>query len=257
VVVFDSIILAMGYLYFYIKKTSKIKIQNFLKFKKGIAMSLLRDSWPLILSSAVLMIQARIDQVMIKEMRGNVEVGYYSVALRLIGMFGFIPMVLKSSLYPAIQSAKSQSEEIYQNRLLNFYRLNFLLFLVTAIPIFLLSEKIIVLLFGQEYQPAGILLALMASRLFFANMGVARGTFILTENLMKFSLLTMILGTVTNVVLNYLWIEEYGAKGAIVATIISFMVTIFLIDSIYVKTRQNVLLQIKAIFTFYDLKIRS
>lgn len=74
---------------------------------------------------------------------------------------------------------------------------------------------------------------------------------------MKFSLLTMMLGTVTNVVLNYLWIEEYGAKGAIVATIISFMVTIFLIDSIYVKTRQNVLLQIKAIFTFYDLKIRS
>ncbi len=91
------------------------------------------------------------------------------------------------------------------------------------------------LLFGIEYQSAGILLALMSSRLFFTNMGVARGTFILTENLMKFSLMTTILGTIANIGLNYLWIREYGAVGAIIATIISFGVTIFLIDILYIK----------------------
>jgi len=46
VVVFDSIILAMGYLYFFIKKNPKFNIRG-LKFKKDIAISLLRDSWPL------------------------------------------------------------------------------------------------------------------------------------------------------------------------------------------------------------------
>ena len=259
VVLFDSFILAMGFIYFFLKTNNKytntpVTLTN-LKFNKSTAVSLLKDSWPLILSSAVLMIQARIDQVMIKEMIGSVEVGYYSVALRLIEAFGFIPMLLKSSLYPSIQNAKNNSEELYQNRLLNFYRLNFLLFLVTSVPIFIFAEQIVVLLFGLEYKSAGILLALMAIRLFFTNMGVARGVFILTENLMKFSLVTMIIGTIINVLLNYLWIPEYGAKGAIVSTIVSFAITIFVVDIFYSKTRKNVLLQLESVFSFYKLRV--
>ena len=253
VIVFDTFVLACGFIYFFLKN-STFKIRD-LKFHKDVAISLLKDSWPLILSGSVLMIQARIDQVMLKEMVGNLEVGYYSLALRLIESFGFVTMLLKHSLFPAIQSAKKQSNELYQNRLLNFYRLNFLLFLVTAVPIFLFAEQIVILLFGIEYQPAGILLALMASRVFFTNMGIARGAFILSENLMKFSLITMTLGTITNVVLNYLWIEEYGAKGAIIATIVSFIVTTFLIDAIYYKTRNNVKMQFIGILTFMKLKI--
>jgi len=255
VVLFDSAVLAIGFIYFFFKhSTCRI---NSLALNTKTAKSLLKDSWPIIFSSAVLMIQARIDQVMLKEMIGNIEVGYYSVAMRLIESVAFVTMILKSSLYPSIQNAKKRSEEIYQNRLLNFYRLNFLLFLIVGIPIFLFSEKLVVLLYGVEYEPAGILLALMSIRLFFANMGVARGVYILTENLMKFSMLTMILGTITNVLLNYLWIPVYGAKGAIMATIVSFIVTIFLVDVIYTKTRKNVFLQVKSMFTFYKINLRS
>ena len=253
VVLFDSFVLACGFIYFFLKhSTFRIK---YLIFHKSTAIDLLKDSWPLIFSGGVLMIQARIDQVMIKEMLGSLEVGYYSVAMRLIEAVAFIPMLLKSSLYPSIQSAKNQSKALYQDRLLNFYRLNFLLFLVLAIPIFIFAEPIIVLLFGIEYQPAGVLLALLSIRLFFANMGVARATYIVTENLMKFSMLTMILGTIVNIYLNYVLIPYYGSRGAIVATIVSFFTTIFLVDIFYSKTRHNVILQVKSIITFYKLNI--
>jgi len=253
VVLFDSFVLACGFIYFFLKhSTFRIK---YLIFYKSTAIDLLKDSWPLIFSGGVLMIQARIDQVMIKEMLGSLEVGYYSVAMRLIEAVAFIPMLLKSSLYPSIQSAKIQSKALYQDRLLNFYRLNFLFFLVLAIPIFIFAEPIIVLLFGIEYQPAGVLLALLSIRLFFANMGVARGTYIVTENLMKFSMFTMILGTIVNIYLNYVLIPNYGARGAIVATIVSFFTTIYLVDIFYSKTRHNVILQLKSIITFYKLNI--
>ena len=253
VVLFDSFVLACGFIYFFLKhSTFRIK---YLIFHKSTAIDLLKDSWPLIFSGGVLMIQARIDQVMIKEMLGSLEVGYYSVAMRLIEAAAFIPMLLKSSLYPSIQSAKIQSKALYQDRLINFYRLNFLLFLVLAIPIFIFAEPIIVLLFGIEYQPAGVLLALLSIRLFFANMGVARGTYIVTENLMKFSMITMILGTIVNIYLNYVLIPNYGARGAIVATIVSFFTTIYLVDIFYSKTRHNVILQAKSIITFYKLNI--
>ena len=251
VVLFDSFVLACGFIYFFLKH-STFRIR-YLIFHKSTAIDLLKDSWPLIFSGGVLMIQARIDQVMIKEMLGSLEVGYYSVAMRLIEAVAFIPMLLKSSLYPSIQSAKNQSKALYQDRLLNFYRLNFLFFLVLAIPIFIFAEPIIVLLFGIEYQPAGVLLALLSIRLFFANMGVARGTYIVTENLMKFSMLTMILGTIVIIYLNYVLIPNYGARGAIVATIVSFFTTIYLVDIFYSKTRHNVILQVKSIITFYKL----
>lgn len=256
VVLFDSAVLACGFIYFYLKINPMFNIQ-YLIFNRETAVSLLKDSWPLILSGGILMIQARIDQVMIKEMVGSIEVGYYSVAMKLIETIAFTTMLIKGSLYPAIQKAKKHSEELYQNRLLNFYRLNFVLFLIFAIPIFLFAEKIVILLFGVAYQPAGILLALLSIRLLFANMGVARSVFILTENLMRFSMITMLLGTVVNIGLNYLWIPEYGSKGAVLATITSFIVTIYIVDVCYSKTRQNVFLQIKSMFTFYKLNFRS
>jgi len=252
---FDVAVLAIGLVYFY-KRANHLKLSNW-SFEWQVAKNLLKDSWPLIFSGLVLMIQARIDQVMLKEMVSSTEVGFYSIAMRLIEAFAFVPMVLKSSLYPSLQDAKNNSVELYQSRMLNFYRLNFLVFLIVAVPIALFSEQLVVLLFGIEYQPAGILLSLMAIRLFFANMGVARSAYILTENLMRFSMITMLLGTITNILLNYLWIEEYGGKGAVVASLVSFFVTIFLIDLIFLKTRKNVMLQVKGIFTFYKINFRS
>lgn len=209
-IVFDAIFLATGLVYYF--KTYSRNNCNSFSFNKKIAVSLLNDSWPLIISGSMLMVQAYIDQVMLKEYLGSTQVGYYSIAIKIIAIFGFVPTVLKNSLFPAIQSAKNISDTLYKERLLNYYRLNFVLFLLIATPVFIFSETIIILLFGQVYQPAGILLAILSLRLFFANMGVARGAFILCENLMKFSTITMALGTITNVLFNYTWIPNYGAK---------------------------------------------
>lgn len=249
----DTVVLAIGLVWNYIRKVDKISLW---KPRISTAKILLKYSWPLILSGSALMVQSRIDQIMLKIMIGNAEVGYYSIALRLIEVFGFVPMILINSLSPAIINAKNMSQNMYQNRLLNFYRLNFFLFILIAIPIYLFAGKIVVLLFGVAYQPVGILLSLMAIRLLFTNMGVARGAFILIENLFKYSLVTMILGTIVNVSLNYILIPKYKSIGAIIATIASFSVTIFLVDIFYAKTRNNTLTMFKGMLTFYKIKGR-
>ena len=225
-------------------------------FNFSIAGKLLKDSWPMVLGGLALMIQARIDQVMLQEFKGSEEVGYYSVAMRLIEIFTIAPVIIKNSLYPAIQRSKNHSFLLYMERLSNFYKLNFIIFIIFFIPIFIFSEGAVVFLYGEEYQPAGALLALFSVRLFFTNMGVARGVFLLVENLMRYSLLTMVLGTVVNIIMNYVLIPEYGAKGAIFATICSFSVTVFIVDAFYSKTRSNVFLQLKSILKFYTVKVK-
>ena len=114
-IVFDSVVLAMGYIYFYFKN-SKFNIQN-LKFNKSTAVALLKDSWPLILSGVVISIYMKIDQVMIQEMMGSEAVGQYAAAVRISEAWYFIPMVVASSLFPAIINAKKHSEEQYYARL--------------------------------------------------------------------------------------------------------------------------------------------
>jgi len=78
------------------------------------------DSWPLMITGVVIMIYMRIDQVMIKAMLDNKAVGNYAAAVKLSEAWYFIPMVICSSLFPAIINAKEVSEQFYYKRLQHF-----------------------------------------------------------------------------------------------------------------------------------------
>ncbi|MEM6262799.1 MAG: polysaccharide biosynthesis C-terminal domain-containing protein, partial [Bacteroidota bacterium] len=180
-------------------------------------------------------------------------VGQYSVALKLIELFGFIPTILVQSFAPAITKAKARAPELYHQRLLSFYRLVFLLFIVVSIPLFFTAEWIVVTLYGEPYRPAGILLSLFAIRLLFTNMGVAKSQFITNESLFKYSLMTAIVGALVNIMVNYFMIPLYGAKGAIIATIVSFTISIFILDVFFLRTRFNLKLMIKGMTSFWKI----
>jgi O-antigen/teichoic acid export membrane protein len=246
----DAVVRAMGLLAMYLQNTGKVW---YWKWRWQTAKELLRDSWPLILSSGAIMIQARIDQVMLNEMIGSAEVGQYSVAMRMIEAFGFIPMVIYSSLAPSITNAKKTSEIFYRQRLAQLYRLMFLLFLAVAIPIYLAAKPGVILLFGEAYAKAGWLLQLFAIRLFFTNLGIARSLFITNNNLFKYSFIASVVGAILNIAFNYLLIPYYGASGAIVATIISFTFTIFVLDACYSETKDNFITMINGIWSFWRL----
>lgn len=210
------------------------------------AKSLLADSWPLLLSGMVLMVQARIDQIMLGQMLGDYEVAQYSVALRLIEVAAVSSIILKSTFAPTIIGEKKVSNESYLTKLVAFYKLNMLVAILIALPMAIFSYPIIDLLFGADYLSAAPILALMTLRLVFAHVGVPRSIYLLNENLLKYSAVTMLVGTFVNIVLNYMLIPDYGGLGATAASLISFFVTIFLIDIFYGKTRMNAILILKS-----------
>ncbi len=251
IIVIGSILNAIGFIYAYQKREGTPRNWS---FHKPLAFELLRESWPLALYGIALHIQARIDQVMLGKMLNNYEVGQYSVALKFIEIFGFMPMILMNTFSPAIVKAKAVSEDLYRHRLVNLYRLMFATFLLIAVPIFLFAENVITLLYGVEYQAAGYLLSLFALRLFFSNMGVGKSVFIINESLFKYSLLTVVIGAVVNIGLNYLFIPLYGAVGSIVASMISFTASIFIVDLFFEKTRLNQKLMFQGMFSFWKLK---
>lgn len=73
----------------------KYSLLFLIKFDTKIAKALMKESWPMIFAGLALMLQARIDQVMIKEMISSREVGFYSIAMGLTDVFAFVPTVLR------------------------------------------------------------------------------------------------------------------------------------------------------------------
>ena len=215
--------------------------------------SLLKDSWPVLLSSINLMVQARIDQIMLGQMIGDIEVGYYSLALLVITFATFPTIILHNSFAPSIISSKKISENLYLERLEAFYKLNVITALFIAVPIAIFSPWIILVLFGEAYKPAALIMSIMTIRLIFTHIGIARGIYLLNENLLKFSAVTMIIGTITNITLNYFWIPMYQGIGATVASLVSFFVTIFVLDIFYSKTKKNTVLMVRSFFLCFTI----
>ena len=159
VMLFDSFVLAIGFIYFFIKKNSTFNVKD-LKFSKSTAVDLLRDSWPLMLSTVVISIYMKIDQVMIKEMMGPEAVGQYAAAVKLSEAWYFIPVVIASSLFPAIISAKKQSTELYYGRLQKLYNFVVWMAIAIALPMTFFGDWLVELLYGGRYNQAGSVLVI-------------------------------------------------------------------------------------------------
>ncbi|QRG66231.1 flippase [Brevibacillus choshinensis] len=187
----------------------------------GCAIEMLKDSWPLILSSLAILIYMRIDQIMIGDMVGDHELGIYSVVVRLGEMWYFVPLAIVSSTYPSIVQSKQISDEVFYERLQNLYDVMAFIGYIVAIAMTFFAP-FLVSFFGQEYKTASSLLICYIWIGLFVNLGVARTSFLNTMNYTKWQFITSFMGCVLNVLLNFLLIPRYGAMGATVASLFSY-----------------------------------
>ena len=247
VILFDSFILACGFIYFYIKKNLKFKIKN-LKLKIKTATSLLKDSWPLILSGIAISIYMKIDQVMIKEMMNAEAVGQYAAAVRLSEVWYFIPMVITASLFPAIINAKKKNENLYYLRLQRLYDFMAFMGIAIAVTMTFLSTWITELLYGAQYNQAGSVLVIHIWAGVFVFLGVASAKWFIIENLQMLTLQKTFYGMITNIILNFILIPKYGIQGAAFATLVSQATSAYVTDFFYIKTRKVFYMKSKSIF---------
>ena len=192
------------------------------RFSRTMAGTLLKDSWPVIFSVFLTMVYLKIDQVMLGTMAGNEELGLYSAAVRLTEAWNFIPIAVCSSVFPAIALAETNDEDLFNKHMQKLYNLMALTAYCIAIPVMLLSNVIVDLLFSSAYAKTGSLLSVLIWTVLFTNLSAARNVFMVSKNWLRINLVSTLLGCILNILLNYLLIPVYGAKGAIIASLISY-----------------------------------
>jgi O-antigen/teichoic acid export membrane protein len=247
----ENIMVAVGLFFYYIRQ--KLSIFRW-KFSKSVALSLLKNSWPLIFSGIVISIYMRIDQVMIKGMLDSQAVGNYAVAVGLSETWYFIPTVIASSLFPAIVEAKNISDSLYYERFQKLYDFMVLCAVGIAIPTTFLSNWVITLLYGNEYNLAGPVLSIYIWAGVFVFLGVAMSKWTLTENLQMYLFLYTFMGSLANVLLNLLLIPKYGIIGSAYATLIAQFLTVIAIPVLFNKTRLTAYMMINSINLVSSMK---
>ena len=211
------------------------------------AQKLLKDSWPLILSTIAITVYMKIDQVMVGQIIGNDAVGIYSAAVKISEIWYFIPASIVASVFPMIINTKERSYSEYIVRIQKLYDLMSLISIAIALPVSFFSVSIVTLLFGQVYAAAGNVLAIYVWASIFVFLGVASGKVLLIEGRQSYVFERTMLGLIINVLLNYFFIYEYGLIGAAIATLFSYAVAGYLADIIHYETRPMFLMKTKSL----------
>ncbi len=212
------------------------------------AKELLADSWPLICSCLAVGFFMKIDQVMLREMIGSEAAGIYAAATRISEIWYFIPIIIVSSVSPAIVDAKKTGEHLYYRRLRKLFHFTAGLAFAIAIPTTILSKYFVLLLFGKSYAAAGPILAIHIWATLFYFLGIVQGPWNVTEGLMNLSLKRTLITAVVNIILNLILIPMYSGIGAAISTVAAYFCGAFLANGIDERSRQIFYLQIEALF---------
>ena len=189
---------------------------------------LVRDGRWLIISGVAAVIYLKIDQVMLGMMIDDRAVGIYAAAARVSGVWYFIPAAIAASFFPRLIKQREASQASYR---LELQKINDFLFcsgFAIAVLVSLLANWL-TLLFGEAYiDSVPVLVAHIWAGVFVFTRALL-SKWLITENLLKLSMFSQVLGAAVNVMLNVKLIPLYGPVGAAYATLASYAVAGYLV----------------------------
>lgn len=193
------------------------------------AKSILRKSWPLIISSLGAILYLKMDQVMVVDLVGNSEGGIYNVAVKYSSIFYFIQTIVMTSVFPSLIKTRKTEYKKYLN---NTEKLSSF-FLYTAGMIIVLSllfaDKFVELTFGEKYMDAVPIIKLHILSLPLIYWGAILSRWLVIEDLTKYSLARHAMGLAVNLILNLILIPKYGGEGAAIASIFALLFSVIVV----------------------------
>lgn len=246
----ETLIISIGLVWLYV---TRISLSELFNVSISRAKTLMNDSWPLLFSAIAVTLYMRIDMIMLEEMSSAREVGIYAAATRISEIWYFIPMVIVSSVSPSLVVLFNKNKALYLSGLRRLYSLMFWLSIIGSSLIFAFSEFIATTLFGNEFSGTASVLSIHLWSGIAVFLGVASSQYLLIEQLQKYSLYRTLIGVVFNVALNLIFIPSMGAKGAALATLISYFIATYSLI-IFKATRRHGVMLITSPFLFKKSK---
>ena len=219
---FDTVLVASGY---YISYKSIVGSVRLWRFDKTIVGFILKESFPLVLSGAAVIIYQRIDQVMIGNMLNKTEVGYFATAGKFVDLIVFLPTVLVQTVTPMLIRAKENHPETYEAKKKTFVSITTWTAIIMSLVVSTLAYWLITYTYGVKYAPAIPVLQIMAFKAIGMALSSSGGQIIIMERMQKWAFIRNIIGCFICIILNYVLIPRFGVIGSAAVTIVTVLFT--------------------------------
>lgn len=164
---------------------------------------LLHAGFPFIWSGLISVIYTQMDKLMLGHFLGEAEVGLYAAGAMVGELWGFIPSAIIASMTPVITEERQRDESAYKEKLILLFSIVLWIGVIISACITPLSRIIMMILYGKDFIDAGIVLSIIAWSSIFAHLGVAKGVFLVNENLNRYSVVFIAIGGIVNLLLNF------------------------------------------------------
>jgi O-antigen/teichoic acid export membrane protein len=164
-------------------------------------------------------IYSKIDIIMLEKMIGSVEVGYYSGATKFIYPFMFISGAFMTAVFPKLAKHSEEKDKFRNIQNIAVYYLGGIgVFL--SILLYLGAEIIFQLFLGDKYDHSIPIFKVLVWFLAIVFIYGPISNSLVAKNRIKFLVYLNLFMIILNVVLNFILIPKYGAKGAAMTTIV-------------------------------------
>ena len=188
-------------------------------------------------SSCAAKIQNAIDTIMLGFLAGNIEVGLYSAAIKLVKISSTLLTTVSATLLPRSSFYVTNKAENEYNLLIN-KAINITVFFAVPLSfgLFFLTDELIKVFCGEEYLDAINTMKIIIPSIIFAAIGSLIDTLIfIPQKKEKLTLIFQIINCFLNIFLNFLLISHYGAFGAALSTMIVEFINMVLKISFSIK----------------------
>jgi len=219
--IFISYFIVAIYAILVIRKSICIRIS----YIKEVVLSMLKLGVVYSLALFVMELNYRVDILILEQLTSFTEVGYYSLGVSIAERLWQLPFAM--GIVIMSRSANVENEDELNTDVARMLRISFLIAVIAGVVLFFVTPFVVPLLYGKEFIPSieiiqlilpGILLfiifRILNSRL--AGMGKP-----------EFAIYVFAPALIINIILNYVWVPDYGGLGAAMATNVSYILGTF------------------------------
>jgi PST family polysaccharide transporter len=221
--------------FIYAIKIFKIKL-CIPKFKKVI--NTLKESFALFVSSVVINIYTTSNVVILGFFATNIEVGYFSAAMKLMYVaIGIFLGPFSQTMYPYIANSFNKSFENGVLKLKKIFAIILIITLLTSLLIVILAPIAIKIMFGDQFLPAIITLQLISFLPFIIGVSSVCGTLgLLNLKNDKIILRISAFGALLNILFNILLTPFLLGNGTAIAWVLT---EIYISAATFIKLKQK------------------
>jgi len=165
-----------------------------------------------------------LNQIMLSKLQDLYAVGIFSAADRLLGICITIPVAFGAALLPSLTRRHLSGMEELKSLTADSLRYMYLVNLPIVIGTFILADQIIVLIYGQKFAAAGMVLRIhILSLIPFSTVYLLAQVLMATDN-QRVDLKINIAGAMLVFVLNLILTPTLGVMGPVLATLVTIVI---------------------------------